>query len=394
MVKWTPLAEDWSRGEPSPLAEAAARRRAAGLPLLDLVTDWPDRHGIVFPAELLAAHWDSARAALAAYRPDPRGQPSAREAVSRFDARRGVSTDPARVVLTPGTSFAYWALLRLLAEPGDDILVPRPSYPLFDDLARAAGVRLRNYHLRREGPRWILDPDEVAFQCTPRTRAVVVVSPHNPTGHAASSGELDGLAAVCRDRGLPLLVDEVFAEFPQRLARVERPAARAGAFPLVCALNGLSKLAQLPGLKAAWVSVHGDAAESAKLTEALAYLLDAFLPVSEPTQALLPPLLDAVDPVATAFAAEFRARMAALGNALAEAALPSAEPDAGVYRLIDTPHGAALEARLVELVEERGVLLHPGHLYGLDPGIAVATAVARPAALRDGIAAAAPRLRG
>lgn len=380
-----PLAA-WGEAHDSPLDRIASERRAAGLPIHDLVTANPHEHGLLFPERTLAELLPQAIAATRIYHPDAKGQRTAREAIARYYAQRAVPIDPECIILTPGTSFGYFAAFRLLA-PRAEVLVARPSYPLFDDLAAIAGATTRCYHLRRDARRWHLDAAEVEHQCTPHTRAIALVSPHNPTGHVATGEELHALAELCRRRNLPLIVDEVFAEFPISATHVPRPSAEEFGFPLVLTLNGFSKMLSLPGHKTAWIAVGGtDRARADRLVSSLAYFSDTFLPVHEIAQALVAPILERAETVIGSFADAYRARHRVLSEALAGGPFTIPAVEGGVYQPLLLPAESAARFDAEELLRERGVLVHPGRWYGMDEPSLVTTFVAAPPELQSGAA--------
>ncbi|RMH31302.1 MAG: pyridoxal phosphate-dependent aminotransferase, partial [Candidatus Hydrogenedentota bacterium] len=328
------LLEEWSDGVPSPLAKAVEAKRQRGVPIVDLITANPHEHGIEFPADRLEQIMIEATRAARIYRPDPRGQLAAREAVAAYHG--GVAPD--QVVLTCGTSMAYWYVFRLLARPGGNVLCPTPTYPLFDDLARAAGLNVRSYHLSRgPGGAWHIDTEEVEFQITPRTVALVIVSPHNPTGQVASASELARVAEIATRHRLPVVFDEVFREFLHTAAEVPRPGSYS--LPFAITLNGVSKMFALPQLKAGWMVVEGsDSVLVNKFLTALEYLSDTFLPVNEMVQAALPRLLSprGFSEVAR-LAAMYRQRMESLIQAWRAHGIPVAMPDGGVYAIVPLP---------------------------------------------------------
>ncbi len=365
------LLQDWGDPQPSALAVLAAERRRAGHTVTDLVTANPQEHGFEFPQDLLAAILAESATAARTYAPDPRGRVGAREAVAAWHGDR-VAAD--RVLLTPGTSFAYWMAFRLLCDGGGEVLCPTPTYPLFDDLARLAGAAVRRYHLRESGARWALDPDEVEFQVTPRTRAVVVVSPHNPTGTVAGAGELAALAAIARRHNLAIVFDEVFRDFTHTADRVPRPSEFDA--PLTLTLNGFSKMLSLPGLKAAWVVAEGDPPAADRFLHAAEYVSDTFLPLSEITQAAIPLLLERAAAIPPRFAALYTRRMAELVASWRAAGLPATMPEAGPYLCIPLPSPAGALAE--QALRDQGILVHPGSLYGLDDHRLVMTCVAAP----------------
>lgn len=370
------LLEEWGSPEPSPLREAADAFRATGAHVIDLIGATPQEHGLEFPPEFFQRIAAQA-ATIRGYAPDPLGQPDARNAIATWYADR-ITTIPAdRICLTPGTSLAYLYLFRILADGGGDILVPSPTYPLFADIARLAGAKTRSYHLALgDGGRWLIDPEEVRFQVRSTTRAIVLVSPHNPTGHCATKAELAGLAAICRDHNLPLIVDEVFCEFLEGAHGVlERPAALGDEFPLVATLNGFSKMYALPGMKVAWIALSGDPARTTPLIHALAYASDTFLPVSELSQAMVAPIMEGSNGVSKTFARAYRYRRSIARELMAGSSVALPHVEGGVYQLLRLPPEAVREDFALEAVRREGILTHPGPYYGLGPEYLVTTVV-------------------
>lgn len=379
------LIDAWSHGEPSDLVAAIAARHASGGDIIDLITANPHEHGLDFPAELLAEITARALPRIAVYHPDSAGQPPAREGVAAWYRDRGTHVDARDIVLTPGTSLAYFYAFRLLLEGGGEVLVPRPTYPLFDDIARIAGARTRSYHLKREGTRWAFDPEDAKFQITARTRAIVVVSPHNPVGHVFDESEWHALATICREQALALIVDEVFSEFSQSVATAPRAMESRFGFPLVLTLNGISKMLSLPGLKGGWIALGGDRARVEPLRESLAYMSDTFLPVSELTQGMLPELLLAGARVTSALAQEYRARMGALCDALQGGPWEIPDVEGGVYLPLYSERFASPSV-IESIVRDVGVVAHHGSMYGVDEPALIMTCVAREEQLREGAA--------
>jgi alanine-synthesizing transaminase len=262
---------------PNRLALLLEERRA-GREVLDLTETNPTRAGFVAPPDLLALLADPA---ALRYDPQPAGLPAARAAVAADFARRGVAVAPEHVVLTASSSEAYALLFKLLADPGDQVLVPQPSYPLFDYLARLESVEAAPYALAYDGE-WHLPLPAVEAALTERTRAVVVVSPNNPTGSFLKREEAAGLAALCARRGLALIADEVFADYPLREDPRRAPSLAAEAAALSFALGGLSKSCALPQLKLGWIAVGGEAALREAALARLEVVADTYLSVGTP----------------------------------------------------------------------------------------------------------------
>jgi hypothetical protein len=287
----------FSARTPAPGAENRLTRALAAhpRPVLDLTATNPTTARLpVDPAPALALLGD-ARGGL--YVPDPKGLPSARQAVAAHYAARGVPADPERLVLPASSSEAYGWLLKLLAAPGDAVLVPAPSYPLLDALAALEGVELVRYRLPEED-RWALHAGPVeeaadrAAASGRRVAAAILVNPNNPTGTSVSRRELGALSALAARRGFAILSDEVFLDyrFADRPGDVRVAAAEAGE-ALVFSLGGLSKSAALPQLKLGWILANGPAAPLSEALERLSWIADAFLSVGTPVQVALPGLL-------------------------------------------------------------------------------------------------------
>jgi len=384
-ISFSPLARGWIDTPPNRVAVALDQARRGHREFIDLINATPQENGLVFPYAVLReiVHRALADPAVQSYQPDPRGHRPAREAVAAFYHRRAAPADPDRILLTPGTSQAYFYALRLLTEPGDDILIPSPGYPLFDDLSALCGVRIRKYHLAEHSGSWRPDVEEIAFQCTPRTRAIMVVSPHNPTGAVFSADDFDALATLCRRRSLAVVFDEVFSEFlAPPLDLLPRPAPEA--FPLVVTLNGFSKMFALPGWKVGWMKADGDPATVDRMFKALEFLSDVFLPLSDLTQAMIPDLLARGDPeVCGALAREYSERR---NLALQTARFPLRSPQGGVYLCARLPETVCDDETFVlRALADSGVFVHPGYYYDLPQGHFVFTCVSLPERLDAGI---------
>lgn len=358
--------------------------RASGRRLVDLAESNPTRAGLAWPAEELAAAL--AHPAVASYEPTPRGLPAAREAVSAYLAARGAPLDPGRVLLTASTSEAYAVLLKLLCDPGDEVLVPAPAYPLLDLLAGLEGVSLARYPLRYDGE-WHVDLAALEAAVGDRTRAVVVVSPSNPTGALLSGAELAAIESLCAARGLALVGDEVFADTALRPG----PSVATARTCLAFHLSGLSKVCGLPQLKAGWIAAAGPEPLVGAALARLEVVLDAALSVSGPAQLALPALLARRE----TFLAPLRARLATNRAALARlagspcTALASAGGWSAVLRVGETVHEEALALALLE----DGVAVSPGFFFDFErSGHLVVSLLAPPADFAEGLARIVARL--
>ncbi len=368
------LLKAWGESELSPLATIVSARRARGDVVEDFITANPYDHGFRFSPSILGEILGRATYDAQRYSAEPLGRLAAREAVVRLYG--GIS--PEQVMLTPGTSMAYFYLFRLLAKPGGEVLCPAPTYPLFNDLARISGLKVRRYHLHRTGSddgttRWALDPEELQFQVTPRTCAIVLVSPHNPTGTITNHDEMAAACVVAEAAGIPLIMDEVFRTYRRdEGAPVLRPSACGTGLSIV--LNGISKSHYLPGMKQGWMVVEGDKDEAGPLMNALEYMSDSFLPVNEIAQTALPDLLsgDAIQE-AGRLADLQRERLSwRLQNT---SGWPVAVPEAGPYICVPLEHERADDDVVVsQLLTGHGALFHPGNLYDFREPYMVATA--------------------
>jgi len=270
--------------EESALARAHRLRVEAGLPVADLTTSNPTRCGFAYPSDLLQP-LTSPQAFD--YDPQPRGSLAARRAISRYYADSGAVVRPQQVILTTSTSEAYSYLFRLLCDPGSEIVVPQPGYPLFDFLAVLDDVSLLPAPLLYDYG-WQIDPEGFRRAITPRTRAIVLVHPNNPTGHFTKPWEAGVLARLCREFDLSLIVDEVFLDYGLDIAPWSFASGLEGVPVFV--VSGLSKIAGLPQMKAAWIVATGPQARAA--LDRLEVIADTFLSMNAPVQAALPVWLD------------------------------------------------------------------------------------------------------
>ncbi|WP_419806807.1 pyridoxal phosphate-dependent aminotransferase [Terriglobus sp.] len=356
--------------EADPLTEALALRRRAGLPVLDLTESNPTRCGLGLDRELLLPPLSGD--ANCTYRAEPFGPSAAREAiVSAYYGERGVTVAPEQMVLTASTSEAYSFLFRLFCEPGDHVMVPQPSYPLFDLLARFCDVETRLYPLRFHH-RWQTDLHALEAAITPRTRAIVVVHPNNPTGHFAAAEERQELDRLAARHGLPLLVDEVFLDYPVETGSGAPSARSFAAMPhreaLTFVMSGLSKVLALPQMKLAWTLVLGLGAQQREALHRLEYVADTYLSVAVPGANAAASWLRHAGQLHAQVLARVRTNLAVLDRELAQWPLASRLPVEGGWSvLLRLP---ALEPDgefALRLLQERGVLVHPGSFFGL-PG--------------------------
>jgi aspartate/methionine/tyrosine aminotransferase len=341
------------------LNRLAAARARLGEAEFDLTLANPTRCGVPYPARLLTSLAD--RRGLH-YDPQPRGADEARRAVAGWYARFDVEVPPERIVLTASTSEAYSFLLRLLADPGDSILVPTPSYPLFEQLARLDGVRLLRYELDPEA-RWRLDP--AALTRTPSDcKAVVVVHPNNPTGSFIHPDDARMVEEQCRVRGHALVADEVFLPYPLEGAAGAGRSFAATSSCLCFTLGGLSKSIGLPQLKLAWIVVGGPQAAAAVALERLEYVADAYLSVGTPVALAAGTLLESGEALHRAISDRCLANLETLRGAVATSPSVTLLPaEGGWSAVLKIPNVTDEESAVLQLFESCGVAVQPGYFF-------------------------------
>lgn len=343
---------------PTPLAAAVARAKVSGRPLADLTQSNPTQAGLAYPADLLASLADPAGLT---YHPEPFGMLTARQAVAADYRRRGVNVPPDRLCLTASTSEAYALLFKLLCNPGDRVLVPRPSYPLFEHLTALECVEAVPYELDLHGD-WRLDVSAVARLVDDRTRAVLVVSPNNPTGSIVPPAELAALAELCAAHSLALIGDEVFADY--RLDGAPGGSVLQQGRALAFGLGGLSKSVGLPQVKVAWIGVSGPDALVADALTGLEIVADTFLSVSTPAQVALPRLLSRGVVVRDAIHERTARNLTALRAAVAAMPATTLLPPAGGWcAVLQVPSLVSEETLVAALIEHDGVLVQPGYFF-------------------------------
>jgi alanine-synthesizing transaminase len=358
-TEWSTEETAWSR--------ALARRRQQGLPLLDLTASNPTECGFDYSADMLAP---LAEPTALHYEPDPRGMRRAREAVCSYYRDHDAGLSPEQIFLTTSTSEGYGWLFRLLCDPGDEVLIAQPSYPLFDLLAAVEDVRLAPYPLLYDpagAHGWSLDLHALEACLKEKTRALVVVHPNNPTGHYTTAAERAALAALCRERGLALIVDEVFLDYPSRADVAQRARSFAsGQQPaLTFVLSGLSKVAALPQMKASWIACLGPEPERTEAMRRLEIIADTFLSMNAPIQHALPVWLAGRAAMQQQLQARTTANQRTLDAALAaQHAMVRLDCEGGWYATLRTPPFEDGEAFAVRLLQEAGVAVHPGSFFG------------------------------
>ncbi len=353
-----------NRLPPNPVPNALSRRlatlNAEGTPYIDMTESNPTRAGFWYPADLLRGLDDPE---ALRYVPQPFGLASARAAVAADYWRRDARVDPAHVVLTASTSEAYAWLFKLLCNPGDQVLVPRPSYPLFEHLTRLEAVETETYDIDYHA-RWEIDIAGIASAITKRTRAVLVVSPNNPTGSYLKARELEQLASLCADHDLALVADEVFVDYaldapPDRVTEIALSTEG-----LAFTLGGLSKSVGLPQLKLGWIVVGGAPPRRTAALEGLELIADSYLSVATPVQLAAADLLSRGATIRDGIIERVRenlARLRALAQSFPGTSVLACE--GGWYAVIRVPATRAEEDLVLGLLDRERILAHPGYFF-------------------------------
>ena len=381
----------WDRSD-NALSRELARARAEGRALVDLTEGNPTRVGLG-GADLvpLLGHPRGA-----AYAPAALGHAPAREAVARYYEGRGLAVPADRVCLSASTSEAYGWLFKLLCERGDEVLVPAPSYPLFGFLAALEDVTLVPYPLARD-QRFRVDLSALEARVGPRTRAVILVHPNNPTGSFVRRDEAAAIEQIARRRGLALVVDEVFGDYALGSLPPDRLPSFAGdRAALTFVLSGLSKVTAMPQVKLGWIATLGPDAIAAEAMGRLEVIADTYLSVSAPVQLALPEILAQRGPIQAAIRSRVQANLAALDAAItalgSEAPVRRLPVDGGWYATIEVPRTRDEDAWIETLVCEDGVIVHPGYFFDFaEEGYLVVSLLPGEAVFREAIARVARR---
>jgi aspartate/methionine/tyrosine aminotransferase len=349
---------DWKL-TPNHFTRAVEEVRQSGREILDLTVSNPTRVGIVYDGPAIL---DSLRNPKSLdYDPQAKGLLSAREAVAAYYADRGEHIDPEQLVLTTSTSEGYSYIFRLLANPGDEVLVPKPSYPLFDFLAELQDVKLVGYPLLYDHG-WQIDWSSLESAVTEKTRAVVVVHPNNPTGSYASAGEPERLSKLCRARGLALIVDEVFLDYAHDGSRRSSFVANDGA--LTFTLSGMSKISALPQMKLAWIAVSGPRADMDMALQRLEVIGDTYLSLNAPVQMAADFLLGQRKKIQPQLMQRVRENLAELDHQMAgQKSSERLDVEGGWYAVVRVPVTQSDEELAIALLRNAGTMVHPGHFY-------------------------------
>ena len=365
---------------------ALEHHRAGGREVLDLTASNPTNIGLRYDGETILRSLADPRALE--YSPDAKGMRCARDAVAAYYHDRGVVVDPERVVLTTSTSEAYSFAFRLLCDAGDEVLVPAPSYPLFQFLADIQDVRLRPYPIFYDHG-WHMDMHAMVTAAGERTRAVMLVHPNNPTGSLVKAAEAEQLRAICAQRDMALVVDEVFLDFSHdgAISPTFANATPAATPALSFTLSGLSKIAGLPQMKFAWIAVGGPEPLARDAMARLEVIADTYLSMNAPIQLAAPALFAQRHDFQRQLMQRILTNLSELDRQLAsQQAVVRLQVEAGWYAVLRVPVTRMDEDLAIELLEKQSVLVHPGHFYDFPAdGCLVVSLIAREEEFRDGM---------
>jgi alanine-synthesizing transaminase len=369
---------------PNAFTTAVAEVRASGQEILDLTLSNPTEAGIEPDGEAVLAALCNPESLK--YAPQPRGLLSARQAVCRYyhEAHDVFGLDPERLFLTTSTSEAYSYIFRLLANPGDEILVPKPSYPLFEYLADLADVKPVPYPMIYDHG-WQIDFDSLYKAATPETRAVIAVHPNNPTGSYVRTDEALALNEFCRDYEAGLIVDEVFLDYA--LDGVARNSFVTNPEALTFTLSGVSKISALPQMKLAWLAVDGPEDRAPAAIARLEVIADTYLSLNAPVQLAAPVLLDQRKEVQPILLDRLRVNLGELDRQLTQH--PSCtrfQVEGGWYAVVRVPAVQSDEELAIDVVRKMGVIVHPGHFFDFPTeGHVVLSLITETADFREGV---------
>lgn len=368
------------------LTKLCQERKRAGLEILDLTESNPTRCGFDYDERKVLEAFHNCR--VLQYEPDPRGSASAREAVVEYYRDQAVKINSSQIFLTASTSEAYSFIFRLIGDAKDHLLVPQPSYPLFEFLTRLNDLELAYYKLiEKEG--WGVDHNGLESQISRRTRAVLVVNPNNPTGSFLHRQDRDFLIDCCRKRQMALIADEVFYDYGNEAGNVEKPPSFAGEkAALVFTLNGLSKISALPQMKIAWIVLSGPEDLVQEASARLEVIADTYLSTSTPVALSLPSLLSLRWDVQRQIKTRIRANLACLDRKIrTDSPVARLAVEGGWYAILRLPAWPSDEEWTLRLLQQDGVLVHPGHFYDFqNDGRVVVSLICRPEIFERGIA--------
>ncbi len=361
------------------LTQLLRLKRAAQAGIVDLTVSNPTAVGLHYDADLLLE--PLGEPGNLTYEPSPTGLDSARKAVAGYYRELGYAVDPGRIILTSSTSEGYSYLFKLLTDPGDEVLAPRPSYPLFALLAEMEHVRLRHYRLSYDG-RWWIDFDSLELALTERTRAVLMVNPNNPTGSFVTEKEAGELIRLCREANLTLIADEVFIDFP--LASNGASLVKYDNSQSII-LSGLSKISGLPQMKLAWIVLGGSSTQVTEAKDRLEIISDTYLSVSTPAQRAAPRWLRSRLGFQQELIPRLRQNLVCLREVVAGSPCELLHVEGGWSAIVRLPRTRSEEEWALTLLELDNVYVQPGYFFDFESeAYVVVSLITPPESFREG----------
>ena len=347
---------------PNELSDVVAAKRLRGETIIDLTESNPSRCGISYPEkDILSALADESSLL---YQPEPRGILLARKAIAEYYAALGVALIPEDITLTASTSEAYSFLFTLLCNACDEVIVPRPSYPLFDYLCQLNDVALRHYDLEYDGE-WHIDFESLESALTNNTRAIILVHPNNPTGSYIKQEEFERVCAVAAEHQCAVIADEVFGPYTLSSDTHRASMVTSHASILFFSLNGISKLLGLPQFKLSWIIVRGNSQQKKEALSRLDIIADTFLSVNTPAQVALPKLLEQSKFIGEQIRTRVHSNFHVLQKIFADSSATVFRAEGGWYGILQLPQFHSDDVWAVELLRQRNILIHPGHFFDM-----------------------------
>jgi len=347
---------------PNQLSDLVVAKRLREEVIIDLTESNPTRCGISYPEkEILTA---LAHESSLLYQPKPRGLPVARKAIADYYATLGVTVKPEHIVLTASTSEAYSYLFKLLSNTGDEVIVPQPSYPLFEYLCQLNDVTLRHYSLAYDGE-WHIDFESLQSAFTDRTRAIVLVHPNNPTGSYLKQNEYERVYTCAAEYHCAVIADEVFGPYCFSPDTRRASILTSNTSVLSFSLNGISKLLGLPQFKLSWIVVHGNSQQTDEVLSRLDIIADTFLSVNTPVQVALPKLLEQSQYIGEQIRMRVHSNFYSLQKVFTNSRASVFHAEGGWYAILQLPQFHNDEEWAIELLHQQNILVHPGHFFDM-----------------------------
>jgi alanine-synthesizing transaminase len=348
---------------PNRLSEIAAEKHLRGESITDLTESNPTKCGFSYPTkEILSA---LSEPSIVSYQPEPRGLLSARKAIAEYYAVHGIAVAPEQIILTSSTSEAYSFLFKLLCNVGDEVVVPQPSYPLFEYLCQLNDIRLRYYRLAYDGE-WHIDFASLQEQLTDRTRAIILVHPNNPTGSYLKQSEFDRICSLASENHFSLIADEVFGSYKISPDAHYANILISQSSALLFSLNGISKLLGLPQLKLSWIVVDGNLQQRDEALNRLDIIADTFLSVNTPVQVALPKLLRSSSDIINQIRLRIQTNYQLLQSIVANSSTSVLRVEGGWYVILQLPQKYSDDHWAEDILTHENILVQPGHFFDME----------------------------